>query len=149
MAVEYGRPREQSPAKRPRPVTPDTIAFIAAMPINQDTALLRECTQRLATSDIRYDMTWTFGPFLREVPRRLGANAALDAAVGTLISACADVAHGQRSYETVARYGRALKALRACLADEVVAQSSNTLCAIYVIWICLVCLIHDFYRSQP
>lgn len=138
MAVEYGEPHGRSPAARARSATTDPNPLVAAIPSNEYTALARECSHRLATVDIRYDLAWTFGPFLRELPKRIGTNAALDAGLTALMSAVSDLALGYRSPETVIQYGCALKALRKCLADEVVAQSSNTLCAIYLIWVTMV-----------
>lgn len=138
MVVEYGEPHGKSPAGRSRPATADPKPLVAAIPSNEYTALAREFSHKLATADIRYDLAWTFGPFLREIPKRIGTNAALDAGLTALISAVSDIALGHRSPETVVRYGHALKSLRSCLADDVVAQSSNTLCAIYLIWVTMV-----------
>ena len=86
-------------------------------------------------SDLRYNLTWAFGNFLQEVPRRLGKNAALDAAATSLA-----LSHDR--YSTVRRdavpeeikaYINALTVLRNCLDDPEVARDANTLCAVMLL----------------
>jgi hypothetical protein len=100
--------------------------------------MLSEFVAKLEVKDIRYDLVWAYGALLREVPRRLGQNSALDASVSAITTTCNDLLANRRSSEALIRYGQALTALRTCLSDPKQAQSSNTLCAIYLIWICTV-----------
>ena len=63
------------------------------MPSNETTLLLQALVGKLrASDDLRYHISWAYGPFLNEVPRRIGTNVALDAAVTvflpTLDEAC-------------------------------------------------------------
>lgn len=91
----------------------------------------------LKINDIRYDLAY-YGPFLHELPRRLGSSRALDAAVKTLVTAY-PYFHGRGFPPRVfANFGSSLRALRECLSDPVEARSSNTLCAVYLIIICQV-----------
>ncbi len=72
-----------------------------------------------------------FGPFIREVPGRIGHNAALDAAVAVLVNAHTSLIHRKMSNEIVSPglYLRAIKTLQTCLEDPQQGMSSNTLCA--------------------
>ena len=89
------------------------------------------------TIDLRVQLTWNFGGFLADVPRRLGTNAALDTAASSLTAAYACYAVGQRTAnrESLLIYTAAGKALRICLDDPVKAHSSETLCAIMILMI--------------
>ncbi|KAI9749547.1 MAG: hypothetical protein M4579_006832 [Chaenotheca gracillima] len=90
------------------------------------------------TTDIRYQLVWNFGDYLTEVPRRLGANPALDAASEVLVVAHTDYCsrgHRLPSTELLAKYSHALSLLRDVLDDPFMAHSSETLCAIMILMI--------------
>lgn len=72
-----------------------------------------------------------FGPFIREVPARLGHNAALDAAVAVLVNAHISLIQKKTALEIVSPqlYLRAIRTLQTCLEDAQEGMSSNTLCA--------------------
>ncbi|CAO2654374.1 Nn.00g111070.m01.CDS01 [Neocucurbitaria sp. VM-36] len=72
-----------------------------------------------------------FGPFIREVPARIGHNAALDAAVAVLVNAHTSLIHKKMSNEIVSPelYIRAIKTLQTSLEDPRQGLSTNTLCA--------------------
>ncbi|OAK94650.1 hypothetical protein IQ06DRAFT_80220 [Phaeosphaeriaceae sp. SRC1lsM3a] len=72
-----------------------------------------------------------FGPFIREVPSRLGHNPALDAAAAVLVDVHTSLVHRKMSLEIVnpQLYLRAIKTLQACLEDPCQGMSANTLCA--------------------
>lgn len=72
-----------------------------------------------------------FGPFIQEVPSRIGHNAALDAAAAVLVSAHTSLVNKKSSTEIVNPhlYLRAIKTLQACLDDPQQGMSANTLCA--------------------
>lgn len=91
----------------------------------------------LEVLDPRFDLT-IYGNFVREIPRRLGTNEALDAAVGTLTTALPLVHTRQQSAELYHKYVEALQSLRVCLGDPAKAASPNTLCALYFVIICQV-----------
>lgn len=91
------------------------------------------------TTDLRYNLWWTFGTFLEDVPRRLGANEALDRSVEALAAAHAGFCGLSRTGATVealTKYSQALRTLRVYLDDRVHAQTSNTLCAVMILLIC-------------
>ncbi|KAJ5081657.1 transcriptional regulator family: Fungal Specific TF [Penicillium alfredii] len=93
------------------------------------------------STDLRYNLWWSFGMFLEEVPRRLGSNEALDRAVDAVTSAHANFcARRTMSVNTLSKYSRALVALRNCLDDSGTAQSSNTLCAVMILLVCQIFL---------
>jgi hypothetical protein len=72
-----------------------------------------------------------FGPFIREVPSRLGHNAALDAAAAVLVNAHTSLVHKKLALGIVSPqlYLRAIKTLQTCLEDPHQGMSTNTLCA--------------------
>jgi hypothetical protein len=72
-----------------------------------------------------------FGPFICEVPSRLGHNPALDAAAAVLVNAHTSLVHKKTSMEIVSPqlYLRAIKTLQTCLEDPHQGMSANTLCA--------------------
>lgn len=86
-------------------------------------------------SDIRYNLTWAYGPFIQEVPRRLGQNAALDAAATSLALCHVRYATGRRDAtpEELKAYINALGVLRTCLDNTTVARDPNTLCAVMLL----------------
>lgn len=89
----------------------------------------------LNVSDLRYDISG-FGGFLRELPRRLGRNKALDASVNALTAVFPTLYLQEPSSEMLAAYVYALRCLRINLADRATAQTPETLCAIYLITLC-------------
>lgn len=91
----------------------------------------------LEVLDPRFDLT-VYGSFVREIPRRLGSNEALDAAVSTLTTALPLIHTRQQSAEVYRKYVQALQSLRMCLGDPVKAASPDTLCALYLVVICQV-----------
>ena len=89
------------------------------------------------STDIRYNLRWSFGLFLEEVPPRLGANEALDRAVDAVTSAHADFCTRQHgSVQSLAKYAAALRTLRVYLDQPVHAQETNTLAAVMILLIC-------------
>lgn len=93
----------------------------------------------LEVSDLRYSVSY-YGAFLKYIPQRLGSNQALDAAVQALASASSCLRNREHSTQVLIQYGNALKSLRLSLSDPRKAESPETLCAIYLIMICQVCL---------
>lgn len=89
----------------------------------------------LNVSDLRYDISG-FGAFLRELPRRLGRNRALDASVNALTVVFPALYLQEPTPAMLAAYVHALRCLRITLADRVTAQTPETLCAIYLITLC-------------
>lgn len=86
-------------------------------------------------TNVRWNIALTYGDFLLGLPRRLGANQALDAAVRSLLSAHTDVCIDRTrvSSTTLALYGNAVSSLRSCLDDPSTASATETLCAVYII----------------
>ncbi len=86
---------------------------------------------------MRYDLTY-YGNFLKDLPRRLGTNDALDASVSALASAFPTLYTHQQSPEMLIKYMHALRTLRTSLNDRAKAYTPHTMCAIYLIVICQV-----------
>ena len=72
-----------------------------------------------------------FGPFIQEVPSRIGHNPALDAAVAVLVYAHKSLLQKKVANEIVNPnlYLRAIKTLQLSLEDPTQGLSTNTLCA--------------------
>ncbi|KAJ5225863.1 hypothetical protein N7468_007088, partial [Penicillium chermesinum] len=88
------------------------------------------------STDPRYNVWWSFGPFLEDVPRRLGTNEALDRAIDVLTTSHNDVCNGRvGTVGALAKYSHALRTLSVYVEDPRHAQDSNTLCAVMVLLI--------------
>ena len=122
--------------------TPDheapLVRRISRGPSNSQTILAMTLIDKVhltKDSDLRYNLTWAFGNFIQEVPRRLGKNAALDAAATSLALSHVRYSTGRRDAapEELKAYINALKVLRNCLDDPEVARDVNTLCAVMLL----------------
>ena len=116
----------RTPAVPERIPSGDTMRLQSAFVANISTAI-----------DIKYSLLWNFGIFITDVPRRLGCNEALDAAAKCLMTAYGPFCNGQRlgSETSLLEFGRALNALRRCLANPIVARTSETLCSVMILMI--------------
>lgn len=104
---------------------------------NSTTRVAGSLVSALAVTDIRYELS-IYGDFLPDIPKRLGRNAALDSSVAALATAFRAVHTGLKPAVVYLKYATALNSLRLCLDDPVEAQSTETLCAIWMIVICQV-----------
>lgn len=106
---------------------------------NETTWLTSSFAFNLEVKDPRFDLS-CYGIFLPEVPKRLGSHPALDASASALISAYPCVYKQEPSREALAKYGRALRVLRLSLDVPDNNKIVETLCAIYFLLICQVCV---------
>lgn len=122
----------------PSPPNGSHFLFIHAKPSNSTTRLAEAFTQAIKRStDIRYNLGWSFGIFLEDVPRRLGTNDALDRAVDAVTFAHTDFCNRRPgSVQALTKYSAALRTLRVYLDDPVHAQETNTLAAVMILLIC-------------
>ncbi|CAG7984541.1 unnamed protein product [Penicillium olsonii] len=119
--------RESSPVEIPRACPGNKTTFLTGSFVG---AIKR-------TNDLRYNLWWSFGIFLEEVPRRIGSNEALDRAVDALAASHASFCSRRSiSVEALSKYSSALRTLRVYLDDSIQATSSNTLCAVMVLLLC-------------
>lgn len=83
-----------------------------------------------AASNVGLQMS-VFGPFIQEVPARIGHSPALDAAVAVLVNTHTSLLYKRTSNDIVSinLYLRAIKTLQTCLEDCQEGMSTNTLCA--------------------
>ncbi|KAJ5984064.1 hypothetical protein N7481_006163, partial [Penicillium waksmanii] len=89
------------------------------------------------TTDLRYNLWWSFGLWLEDIPKRLGTNEALDRAVDTLTTAHSNFSCNRApSVEALAKHARALRTLSVYLDDKVHAQSASTLSAVMILLTC-------------
>jgi hypothetical protein len=96
---------------------------------------------KLSIKDLRYDVGWAFGPFISDIPKRLGRSVALDTATQAFVLSLPPSPHARRHPESDAleSFTAALKATRLALAHPTELKSINTLCATYLLLICQVC----------
>lgn len=86
-------------------------------------------------------LLWNFGPFLEDIPCRLGRNAALDAATEAMLAAYGSFkARTTMTHypvqNTTRAYCRALRAMRQALGNAETARSPETLCSTMIMLIC-------------
>jgi hypothetical protein len=129
-----GQERPRKPSRSPRlpsssPSQSPQSPFYRQPSPSQHQELARALHEALGTGGAGHRMS-AFGPFMREVPGRIGHNAALDAAVACLVYAHSSLVH-QRHGSEIANpqlYLRAVQTLQTTIASEQ-GRSSNTLCA--------------------
>ncbi|KAM5445095.1 hypothetical protein MaudCBS49596_007866 [Microsporum audouinii] len=114
------------------------VEEIPRVPVNGLTELRNGFIETMKpTTDLRYNLAWSFGGFLADIPRRLGINEALDSAVQVLVDShtayCAGL--GVTS-KVLVGYSRALRVLSSYLDDPVKARASETLCSVMVLLMC-------------
>lgn len=127
----------RKPSRSPRPSSASTSPprsphspFYRQPSPSQHQELSRALVEALSTGGVGHRMS-AFGPFIREVPGRIGHNAALDAAVACLVGAHSSLVHKKNATEIASPelYLRAIQTLQGCLEDPQQGMSSNTLCA--------------------
>jgi hypothetical protein len=111
-------------------LTPPKSPFLRQPSQSQHHELARALIAATTTGSSGIRMS-VFGPFIREVPARLGYNPALDAAAAVLVNAHTSLVHKKTALEIVSPqlYLRAIKTLQLCLEDPHQGMSANTLCA--------------------
>ncbi|KAK5994587.1 hypothetical protein PT974_05066 [Cladobotryum mycophilum] len=127
--------RSSSPASSTKSKSASPSPSLSPTLSNQVTVRSSSFISLLEIRDPRYDLT-SYGVFFRDLPRRLGTNEALDAAVDVMASSYSYLRTRQSSKESLVKYVNALQALQRCLSDPEMAKKSETLCAIYIIMIC-------------
>ncbi|KAJ4005706.1 hypothetical protein NW752_011033 [Fusarium irregulare] len=119
------------------PKSSSPLQALIKVPSNPTTKVTHTLVSRLEITDLRYDIT-CYGDFLRHIPARLGRNEALDASADALATTFSTL-HMPQGYQTIdalTKYGKALGALRLCLANPAKARMPETMCAVYLIMIC-------------
>ncbi|TVY80299.1 hypothetical protein LSUE1_G003918 [Lachnellula suecica] len=119
-----------------------TSVQISTMPGNGKSLLTSALVGKLkASDDLRYHLTWAYGGFMEDIPKRIGTNEALDTAVEALVSSHASLGSHRSGgslalSEGLMKYSRALKTLRFYLDDFEKARTAETLCAVMLLLIC-------------
>ena len=128
IRTAFSAPDHEVPLVRRISRSPSNSQTILAMTLIDKVHLTKD-------SDLRYNLTWAFGNFIQDVPRRLGKNAALDAAATSLALSHVRYSTGRRDAapEEIRAYINALTVLRNCLDDHEVARDANTLCAVMLL----------------
>ncbi|KAL7946766.1 hypothetical protein V8C42DRAFT_318742 [Trichoderma barbatum] len=116
----------------------ESPSSITSLVSNRDSARSGAFVSLLDINDPSYDLS-CYGGWFKDLPRRLGTNEALDAAVEAMVGFYPHLRrHEQSSLSrgSLFKYVNALQALRTCLNDPQKANKPETLCAVYVIMIC-------------
>ncbi|KAF2100248.1 hypothetical protein NA57DRAFT_73858 [Rhizodiscina lignyota] len=89
-----------------------------------------------ASTDLRYNLAWSFGDYLEEIPRRLGTNQALDTSAAALVEAHSVLcSRGDVTAGALDKYSLALSKLREYLDDPAKAGAPETICSVYLLLI--------------
>lgn len=113
---------------------------ILQMPSSLAMAVSMSLVNKIQTRHSRFEINWARGSFLDDVPRRVMHSPALAVATEAFMLAIpsTEVSH-TLSRRRLRSYTSALYATRLALSHPVEAYSMNTLCAVYLLWICQVC----------
>jgi len=125
-----------------REVTPPTITVEQNL-TNEHTYLVSAFIDKLnPLRGVSYNLTWSCGDYLVDVPVRLGRNEALDAAADALVTACDRFTNTPYQAQLfLAKYVVAVRALRLCLNDPQTASTTDVLCAVMLLLICQVSIL--------
>lgn len=122
-------------------------SFLRLSPGNKSTVLMNKYVQTIKlTANLKYNLAWTYGFFMFEIPRHMNENEALDAAVNALVCAHSNFCtRSEVSAETLRSYSHALRSLRKSLDNSNTASAPETLCAIMLL---LICQVSDKYPDK-
>lgn len=112
---------------------------ILQMPSNALMKLSASLVDRLQFGNPGSGINWSSGTFIHELPKRLEHSDALVAATHAFILSCPCVGVTYSlSQQRLRSYVSALKATRLALTHSEEACSLDTMCAIYLLWVCQV-----------
>ncbi|KAK8104839.1 uncharacterized protein PG998_011872 [Apiospora kogelbergensis] len=117
---------------------PAGVSIVSTVPCEENQLLVGALLSTIAPStNIRFNLAQTYGPFLDFVPQRLGTHAALDTATQALICAHRNVCFGlPATVESLTWYSKAIRALRTTMEDPGIASGSNTVCTALILIMC-------------
>lgn len=129
---------EQLLSQREAIVNAPTQAINSVPPPNSQDSMTALMVNKFSITDLRYDVGWAFGPFIHEIPRRVGHSVALDFAARTFALTLPPSPYARRhpGSDVLENFAVALKETRLALADPVESKSINTLCAAYLLALC-------------
>ncbi|KAL6859248.1 hypothetical protein J3F83DRAFT_763355 [Trichoderma novae-zelandiae] len=116
----------------------ESPSSITSLVSNRHTARSGAFVSLLDITDPSYDLR-CYGWWFKDLPRRLGTNRALDAAVEAMVGFYPHMRRHEQSSlsrDSLYKYVNALQALRTSLNDPQQVQKPETLCAVYVLIIC-------------
>lgn len=109
------------------------------VPPSPDMAVSMSLVNKLQNRQSRFEINWAHGSFMDDIPKRTSHSVALTVATQAFMLAlpCAEVSH-TLSLRRLRSYTAALRATRLALLHPAEAYTLNTLCAVYLLWICQV-----------
>jgi hypothetical protein len=128
--LQSRKPASRSPSTSTASLSPSRSPLLRQPSPSQHYELSRALIATISAGSVGLRMS-VFGPFIQEVPARIGHSPALDAAVAVLINAHTSLMYKKTSNDVVSinLYLRAIKTLQGCLEDCYEGMSTNTLCA--------------------
>jgi hypothetical protein len=123
------------------------LANVTRSPNNAVTLLASSFLETIKPStNLKFNLLWSYGSFLDDIPRRLGTNEALDTSVAALVCAHPDLCSRRKvTIEALNKYSRALKTLRMYLDTPAMACTTETLCAVMLLLMCQVGLLSGHF----
>ena len=105
------------------------------------TALVGKLSEFREVDDLKYHISWVYGGYIEDIPKRIGRNEALDTAVTALLSTHSALRLRKESNRPIAvevfqKYSHAIKTLREYLDIPARAREVDTLCAVSLLLIC-------------
>jgi hypothetical protein len=76
---------------------------VGSIPPNSQDSMTALMVNKFSITDLRYDVSWAFGPFIHEIPRRVEHSVALDFAARTFV-----LSLGQMSWRTFPLHSKKL-----------------------------------------
>ncbi|KAL6230369.1 hypothetical protein BDW75DRAFT_223002 [Aspergillus navahoensis] len=136
--IEEGPAMAKKRAPKRQDSLQDRTEIVSRVAVNPTNSVVLLGQRLIATvnreASLRYNLAWAFGGYLALIPRRLGINEALDAAVDALVTAHQSfAARKEITVSSLTKYSRALSALSRCLDNPVTASTSETLCTASVL----------------
>lgn len=111
-----------------------------AVPSNARNLLAQNLVAQLQpANDLRYSVTWMWGPHMNDLPRRIGTSAVLDAAINTLLAVNHDIRTFLSQFDErvlLQAYHRAVRCIRVRLQDSAAMDDPETLCAVLMLSAC-------------
>lgn len=117
------------------------------MPSSETSQLSKALVKDIEIRDLRFDLIWSFGDVLKDVPQRLGFDKALDAATNTFIAMIPLVLSGRSNDHMMRTYIDGLRAVNTTLSACKGCFTEHTWTAVYLMWICQVGMprLHRFF----
>ncbi|KAJ6783723.1 hypothetical protein PWT90_05473 [Aphanocladium album] len=120
------------------PTPTSSLISLSPCPSNEGDTLASSFLSMIGPStDRRFNLVWTYGAFLQNVPQRLGHNTALDVAAQALVASHRDFSLRRPvTADSLVKYSDAIRALTRSINDPATSHSLETVCAVLLLTMC-------------